>query len=50
MIPASGIRVEESVEGDTVVVRAELPGIDPEKDVSVSIVDGTLEIKAEFRE
>jgi HSP20 family protein len=32
------------------VVRAELPGIDPEKDVSVSIVDGALEIKAERRE
>jgi HSP20 family protein len=47
---ASGIRVEESVEGDTLVVRAELPGIDPEKDVSVSIVDGALEIKAERRE
>lgn len=47
---ASGIRVEESVEGDTLVVRAELPGIDPEKDVSVSIVDGALEIKAERRQ
>jgi HSP20 family protein len=47
---ASGIRVEESVEGDTLVVRAELPGIDPDKDVSVTIVDGALEIKAERRE
>ncbi|MET4591421.1 Hsp20/alpha crystallin family protein [Arthrobacter sp. 754] len=47
---ASGIRVEESVEGNTLVVRAELPGIDPEKDVSVAIVEGALEIKAERRE
>jgi HSP20 family protein len=47
---ASGIRVEESIEGNTLVVRAELPGIDPEKDVNVSIVDGALEIKAERRE
>ncbi|MGM9470642.1 Hsp20/alpha crystallin family protein [Pseudarthrobacter sp. YS3] len=47
---ASGIRVEESVEGNTLVVRAELPGIDPEKDVSVAVVDGALEIKAERRE
>ncbi|MDE8668826.1 Hsp20/alpha crystallin family protein [Pseudarthrobacter sp. H3Y2-7] len=47
---ASGIRVEEAVEGNTLVVRAELPGIDPEKDVNVSIVDGALEIKAERRE
>jgi HSP20 family protein len=47
---ASGIRVEESVEGNTLVVRAEVPGVDPDKDVSVSIVDGNLEIKAERRE
>jgi HSP20 family protein len=47
---ASGIRVEESVEGNTLVVRAELPGIDPDKDVSVSVVDGALEIKAERKE
>jgi HSP20 family protein len=47
---ASGIRVEETVEGNTLVVRAELPGVDPEKDVNISIVDGGLEIKAERRE
>jgi HSP20 family protein len=47
---ASGIRVEESVEGNTLVVRAEVPGVDPDKDVSVSIVDGSLEIKAERHE
>lgn len=47
---ASGIRVEESVEGNTLVVRAEVPGVDPDKDISVSIVDGGLEIKAERRE
>jgi hypothetical protein len=33
---ATGIRVEESVEGNTLVVRAEVPGVDPDKDVSVS--------------
>jgi len=47
---ASGIRVEESVEGNTLVVRADVPGVDPDKDISVSIVDGSLEIKAERRE
>jgi HSP20 family protein len=46
----TGIRVEEVVEGNTLVVRAELPGIDPEKDVDVTISDGFLEIKAQRQE
>jgi HSP20 family protein len=46
----SGIRVEESVEGNALVIRAELPGVDPEKDINISLVDGGLEIKAERRE
>jgi HSP20 family protein len=44
------LRVEEFVEGDTLVVRAELPGIDPEKDVDLSVVDGVLHISAEREE
>jgi HSP20 family protein len=40
------IRVEELVEDDTLVIRAELPGIDPEKDVEVSISGGVLHIAA----
>jgi HSP20 family protein len=44
------IRVEEMVEGDKLVVRAEAPGIDPDKDVDVSIVDGKLLISVERRE
>lgn len=43
------IKVEEVRDGDSLVVRAELPGIDPEKDVDVSIVDGSLHISG-FRE
>src|ERR671936_2580370 len=31
------------------VVRAELPGIDPEKDVDLSVEDGVLTIKGERR-
>ncbi|GAA2203048.1 Hsp20/alpha crystallin family protein [Sinomonas flava] len=46
---AGGIKVEEVRDGDSLVVRAELPGIDPEKDVDVSIRDGALHIRA-FRE
>lgn len=43
----NGIRVEEYREDGTLVIRAELPGIDPAKDVDVTVSDGTLHIKAE---
>jgi HSP20 family protein len=43
------IRVNQFREGDTEVVRAELPGIDPEKDVDVTVGDGMLRINAERR-
>jgi len=42
------IRVEEHVEDDgTLVVRAEMPGIDPEKDLDVHVRDQMLEIRAQ---
>lgn len=44
------IRVEEVTDGDSLVVRAELPGIDPDKDVEISLHDGMLHIRAERRE
>lgn len=44
------MRVEEFIEGDACVIRAELPGIDPEKDVDVSVVDGVLHLDAERKE
>ena len=44
------LRVEELADGDTLVVRAELPGIDPDKDVEISMHDGMLHIRAERRE
>ena len=47
---AEWLRVEEFVEDETLVVRAELPGIDPEKDVDISVVDGSLVIRAEKEE
>lgn len=46
-LDAETIRVEEFREDGTVVVRAELPGIDPERDVEVTVVDGMLRIHAE---
>jgi HSP20 family protein len=44
------IRVEEYREDETLVVRADLPGIDPDKDVQLTVSDGMLRIEAERRE
>jgi len=44
---AQPIRVEEYVEGDHYMIRAELAGIDPEKDVEVTVGSGYLTIHAE---
>jgi HSP20 family protein len=41
------IRVEDYVADGRYVVRAELPGFDPEKDVEVTVGPGFLTIKAE---
>jgi HSP20 family protein len=49
--PQSGwLRVEEFIDGDTLVVRAELPDIDPDKDVELSIASGVLHIQAHREE
>jgi HSP20 family protein len=44
------IRVEEFRDDGTLVVRADLPGIDPDKDVELTVSDGMLHIRAERRE
>jgi HSP20 family protein len=44
------VSVEEFVEGNQLVVRAELPGVDPDRDVDISIVEGDLRIRAERRQ
>ena len=46
----NGFRVEDHVEDGHYVVRAELPGIDPGKDVEVLVSGGVLTVKAERRE
>lgn len=43
------LRVEEEVQDDKLVIRAEIPGIDPEKDVEITVADGALHLKAERR-
>lgn len=47
---AAAIPVEEYVENDEVVIRAELPGIDPDEDVSITIDNDVLQITAQRRE
>lgn len=47
---ASTIKVEQFQDGNTLVVRAEVPGIDPDKDVDVSVSEGMLHIRAEREE
>lgn len=50
-MPTEGwLRVEEVRDGDDMVVRAELPGIDPERDVEVTVSDGVLHISAHREE
>lgn len=46
----SPIRVEEFVDGKTLVVRAEMPGVDPDKDVEITLADGYLNIRAQREE
>lgn len=49
-VEASWPRVEEYRDDDTVVIRAELPGIDPEQDVELTVADDVLHLRAERRE
>lgn len=47
---ASWVRVEEFRDGPTVVVRADLPGVDPDNDVEITVSEGMLHLRAERRE
>jgi HSP20 family molecular chaperone IbpA len=47
---APRIRVEDYVDGNVYVLRAEVPGIDPAKDVEIEVADGVLTISGERRE
>jgi HSP20 family protein len=49
-IQKAWLRVEEYEDAGIHVVRAELPGIDPEKDVEITVVNGVLTIKASREE
>jgi HSP20 family molecular chaperone IbpA len=45
--PAQTFRVEDYTEDGTYMIRAELPGVDPDKDVEVTVESGLLTIHAE---
>jgi HSP20 family molecular chaperone IbpA len=44
------MRIEDRLEEDRYVVRAELPGVDPDKDVHIDVQNGQLMVSAERRE
>ncbi len=44
------IKLEEYTEDGTMVVRAEVPGIDPDKDVELTVENGYLTMRVERRE
>lgn len=43
-------RVEDYMKDGNYVIRAELPGVDPEKDIEITVDGATLTIRAERRE
>jgi HSP20 family protein len=49
------LRMEEYYDGDTLVLRAEVPGVDPDKDIELTVSDGVVrfhahrELKAEHK-
>jgi HSP20 family molecular chaperone IbpA len=44
------VRVEDFLDENEYVVRAELPGIDPDRDLELTVQSGVLTLKAERRE
>lgn len=50
VLDRSFLRVEQYIEDGRLIVRAEMPDIDIDKDVDISVHDGLLDIKAERAE
>jgi len=44
------IRVEEYVDGDQHVIRADLPGVDPNHDIELHVESGVLRLRGQRRE
>jgi len=43
------IRIEESIDDEGITLKGELPGIDPEEDLEITVDNGRLQISAERR-
>lgn len=49
LVDGTMIHVEEYTEDGTFVMRAELPGIDPDRDVEITVTDDQVRLRAERR-
>ena len=47
---AHQMHLEEFVEDGTCVIRAELPGVDPDKDIDITVADGMIHLLAQREE
>jgi HSP20 family protein len=47
---AGQLHLEEFIDDGTLVIRVELPGIDPAKDVELTVSEGALHVRAERRQ
>lgn len=47
--PEELIRVDEYLDDGTLVIKAEIPGIDPDKDLTITVTEGILDLRAERR-
>lgn len=43
------IRVDEYLDQGTLVIKAQIPGIDPDQDLTITVADGLLGVRAERR-
>lgn len=50
LIAASPLRIEEQVDDKNYTLRVEIPGIDPDRDVELTISEGILSVRAERQE
>lgn len=44
------IRIEELLDGDRYVIRAELPGVDPAEDVRIGLAEGELRLQVDRKD